>query len=167
MQRADALGLVARALGGADEQPHGRERGAYLVRHVGQRVGQRVLLGVEALGGGAQGGHHLRQLVSEHGQIALAVVREGDAPAAVQHLVDLGRQTRDLPVAPQRERREQRAGQRAGGQHPQTRARSFHRGGRCGDDGKRPREQRQLAGEGPVPRQAHVTLPSGSPARAR
>ena len=38
MQRADALGLVARALGGADEQPHGRERGAYLVRHVGQRV---------------------------------------------------------------------------------------------------------------------------------
>ena len=65
------------------------------------------------------------------------------------------------------DRAHHKATQRSGGQHPQARARSFHRGGRCGEDGKRPREQRQLAGEGPVPRQAHVTPPSGSPARAR
>ena len=108
-QGAKALGVVARRLDGCDGQPDGRERRAYLMGHVCQRVGERLLLPSQALVGARKRRRHLRQLVFEDGQVPFAAIREVDAPPSVQDLVHLLGQPRDLAMPPRRERPEQRA----------------------------------------------------------
>ena len=75
-QRARAFGVVGALLDGGHHEAHGRQGGAYLVRHVGQRIGQRTLLLFQPHGGVAQGRHHFGQLVFQDGQVAFAMVRQ-------------------------------------------------------------------------------------------
>ena len=95
--RANALvvGLLRHGQG----EPHGRERGAYLVRHVGQGMRQVGLLPAQACRLFAQGIYHLCQLVLEDGQVAFAIIGQVDGTARPQHLVYLARQMRHLAIA--------------------------------------------------------------------
>ena len=95
--RANAVvvGLLRHSQG----EPHGGERGAYLVRNVGQGMRQVGLLLTQACRLLAQGVCHLCQLVLEDSQVAFAIIGQVDGTARPQHLVYLARQMRHLAIA--------------------------------------------------------------------
>lgn len=121
------------------------------MRYIGEGVCQRGLLAFELGGEPGKTRHHLLKLVGEHGDVALAAIREAQAPAEVEDLVDLIREASYLGTAAQRDDEEEDEDDK--GEDGATEC-GLHADGkerRTGDDDAQQREEYDLPAHCPAP----------------